>query len=95
MGGQRRLEARFQGNNIVNHPAFGYPDASFTSGTFGAIGGNGSCLERQFQVSVRFILLDARIPRGALGARRRIIPAPVQVSSVRINRHIVAAGTHR
>ena len=54
MGGQRRLETRFQGNNIVNHPAFGYPDASFTSGTFGAIGGNGSCLERQFQVSVRF-----------------------------------------
>jgi hypothetical protein len=57
LGGQKRLEARFQGNNIFNHPAFGNPDASFTSGTFGqitGISGNGSYLERQFQVGVRF-----------------------------------------
>jgi hypothetical protein len=57
LGSQRRLEARFQGNNIFNHPAFGNPDASFTSGTFGqitGISGNGSYLERQFQVGLRF-----------------------------------------
>ncbi len=57
LGAQRRLEARFQGNNIFNHPTFGNPDASFTSGTFGqitGINGNGSYLERQFQVGLRF-----------------------------------------
>jgi hypothetical protein len=57
MGGTRRLEARVQGNNIFNHPAFGNPSANTTSGTFGqitGISGNGSYIERQFQVGVRF-----------------------------------------
>jgi hypothetical protein len=58
MGGQRRLEARVQGNNIFNHPVFGNPSATTTSGTFGQITsfgqGGGSYIERQFQVGVRF-----------------------------------------
>jgi Carboxypeptidase regulatory-like domain/TonB dependent receptor len=58
LGGQRRLEARVQGNNIFNHPVFGNPSATTTSGTFGQITafgqGGGSYIERQFQVGVRF-----------------------------------------
>ena len=56
MGGQRRLESRVQGNNIFNHPVFGNPSATTTSGTFGQITafgqGGGSYIERQFQVGV-------------------------------------------
>jgi hypothetical protein len=58
MGGTRRLEARVQGNNIFNHPVFGNPSASLTSGTYGQITsfgqGGGSYIERQFQVGLRF-----------------------------------------
>jgi hypothetical protein len=56
MGGSRRL--RVQGNNIFNHPVFGNPSATTTSGTFGQITGfgqaGGSYIERQFQVGLRF-----------------------------------------
>jgi hypothetical protein len=58
MGGTRRLEARVQGNNIFNHPVFGNPQGSITSGTYGQITsfgqGGGSYIERQFQVGLRF-----------------------------------------
>ena len=53
-GGSKRAS---RANNIFNHPVFGNPNATFTSGTFGqitGINGNGSYLERQFQVGVRF-----------------------------------------
>ncbi len=57
VGGQRRLEFRFQGNNILNHPVFANPSTSITSGTFGqitGIGGGGSYPERQLQLGLRF-----------------------------------------
>ncbi len=57
IGGQRRLEFRFQGNNILNHPVFANPSSGITSGTFGqitGIGGGGSYPERQLQLGVRF-----------------------------------------
>jgi Carboxypeptidase regulatory-like domain/TonB dependent receptor-like, beta-barrel len=58
MGAQRRLEFRVQGNNIFNHPVFGNPSATTTSGTFGQITafgqGGGSYIERQIQLGLRF-----------------------------------------
>jgi hypothetical protein len=57
VGGQRRLEFRVQGNNILNHAVFANPQTGITSGTFGqitGIGGGGSYPERQFQLGLRF-----------------------------------------
>jgi hypothetical protein len=62
MGGTRRLEFRFQGNNIFNHPVFANPQGSFTDGNFGRItqvlGGGGLTnsvyIERQLQLGIRF-----------------------------------------
>ena len=55
MGGQRRLEFRVEGGNILNHAVNGNPDASFTSGTFGRITGiNGNYPERQIRLGLRF-----------------------------------------
>jgi hypothetical protein len=62
LGGTRRLEFRFQGNNIFNHAVFANPDGSFTSANFGRItqvlgGGaltNSVYIERQLQLGVRF-----------------------------------------
>jgi hypothetical protein len=57
LGGQRRLEARIEGGNILNHPVFGNPSTGITSGTFGQItgtGGGGSYPERQVRVGLRF-----------------------------------------
>jgi hypothetical protein len=56
LGGQRRVEFRFQGNNILNHPVFANPSSGITSGTFGQITGigGGSYPERQLQLGVRF-----------------------------------------
>ncbi|MGH9309563.1 MAG: hypothetical protein ACRD1U_09325, partial [Vicinamibacterales bacterium] len=56
MGGQRRIEFRVQGNNILNHPVFGNPSASITSGTFGQVTGLGAnaYIERQIQLGLRF-----------------------------------------
>jgi hypothetical protein len=62
IGGTRRLEFRFQGNNILNHPVFANPQGNVTSGTFGQItsilGGGGLTnsvyIERQIQLGVRF-----------------------------------------
>ena len=58
LGSTRRLEFRVQGNNIFNHPVFGNPSATTTSGTFGQITafgqGGGSYIERQFQIGARF-----------------------------------------
>jgi hypothetical protein len=62
LGGTRRLEFRFQGNNIFNHAVFNNPDGSFTSANFGRItqvlgGGaltNSVYIERQLQLGVRF-----------------------------------------
>ncbi len=57
IGGTRRLEYRLQAANLLNHPIWGNPSASITSGTFGqitGISGNGSYLERQIQMGLRF-----------------------------------------
>jgi hypothetical protein len=55
VGGTRRLEYRFQAGNLLNHPVYGNPNGSFTSGTFGQITGvSGSYPERQIQMGLRF-----------------------------------------
>jgi hypothetical protein len=57
MGGQRRLELRIEGGNILNHPIFGNPNGSITAGTFGqvtGIVGGGSYIERQIKLGLRF-----------------------------------------
>jgi hypothetical protein len=57
LGGHRRLEARIEAGNILNHPVFGGPSSSITSGTFGQItgsGGGGSYPERQIRAGLRF-----------------------------------------
>ena len=57
IGSTRRLEYRLQAANLLNHPVFGNPSASITSGTFGQItglDGSGSYLERQIQMGLRF-----------------------------------------
>jgi hypothetical protein len=57
VGGTRRLEYRLQAANLLNHPVFGNPSSSITSGTFGqitGISGSGSYLERQIQMGLRF-----------------------------------------
>ena len=62
LGGTRRLEFRFQGNNIFNHAVFANPQGSFTDANFGRItqvlgGGaltNSVYIERQLQLGVRF-----------------------------------------
>jgi len=56
IGATRRLEYRVQAANL-NHPVFGNPDSSITSGTFGqitSISGSGAYLERQIQMGLRF-----------------------------------------
>ena len=64
LGGQRRLEARIEAGNILNHPVFGNPETNLQSSTFGQIlnipGGGGtinanaSYVERQIRVGARF-----------------------------------------
>ncbi len=62
MGGSRRLEFRFQGNNIFNHAVFANPVGNFNDANFGRIvqvlgGGaltNSVYIERQLQLGVRF-----------------------------------------
>ena len=56
IGGTRKLEARVQANNILNHPVFGNPSSGITSGTFGQITGLGAnaYIERQIQLGLRF-----------------------------------------
>jgi Carboxypeptidase regulatory-like domain/TonB dependent receptor-like, beta-barrel len=57
IGATRRLEYRLQAANLLNHPVFGNPSTSVTSGTFGqitGISGTGSYLERQIQMGLRF-----------------------------------------
>src|SRR5262249_11224916 len=74
MGGTRRLEYRLQAANLLNHPVFGNPQGSFTSGTFGqitGISGNGSYLERQIQMGFRFSFLSFH--DGSLSRPRRAL----------------------
>jgi hypothetical protein len=55
VGGERRLEARMEAGNILNHPLYGNPSTSITSGTFGQItSSNGNYPERQIRFGVRF-----------------------------------------
>jgi hypothetical protein len=55
VGGERRLEARMEAGNILNHPLYGNPSTSITSGTFGQITiSNGNYPERQIRFGVRF-----------------------------------------
>jgi hypothetical protein len=57
VGGQRRIEARMEASNFLNHPVYGNPQGSITSGTFGQItglNGSGSYLERQIKLGLRF-----------------------------------------
>jgi hypothetical protein len=57
LGGERRLELRVEGGNILNHPIFGNPNGSITAGTFGQITGivgGGSYIERNVKLGLRF-----------------------------------------
>lgn len=55
MGAQRRLEARVEAGNVLNHMVPGNPQGSFTSGTFGQITGiNGNYPSRQVRLGLRF-----------------------------------------
>jgi hypothetical protein len=55
LGGMRRLEARMEAGNILNHVVYGGPNGSLTSGTFGRVTGiNGNYPERQVRLGLRF-----------------------------------------
>jgi hypothetical protein len=55
MGGARKLEARIEAGNVLNHGVYGTPQGSITSGTFGRVTGiNGNYPERQVRLGVRF-----------------------------------------
>jgi hypothetical protein len=55
VGGQRRLEARVEAGNVLNHMVPGNPSAATTSGTFGQITGiNGNYPARQVRLGLRF-----------------------------------------
>ena len=54
LGAQRRLEARMEAGNILNHGVWGNPQGSLTSATFGQITGvNGNYPERMIRFGVR------------------------------------------
>jgi carboxypeptidase family protein/TonB-dependent receptor-like protein len=55
LGGMRRLEARMEAGNVLNHVVYGGPNGSLTSGTFGRVTGiNGNYPERQIRLGLRF-----------------------------------------
>jgi hypothetical protein len=55
LGGMRKVEFRMEAGNILNHPVYGNPNGSFTSGTFGQITGiNGNYPERMIRLGLRF-----------------------------------------
>jgi hypothetical protein len=55
LGGSRRLEARIEAGNVLNHAVYGNPQGSITSGTYGQITGiNGNYPERQVRLGLRF-----------------------------------------
>jgi Carboxypeptidase regulatory-like domain/TonB dependent receptor-like, beta-barrel len=66
VGGNKRIEFRVEGQNILNHPVFGNPDGNVTSATFmqianipgGAAGnvglGNAVYMERNIRLGLRF-----------------------------------------
>ena len=57
VGGQRRLEFRFQAQQHLQPPGVRQPGGGITCGTFGqitGIGGGGSYPERQLQLGLRF-----------------------------------------
>ena len=55
VGGNRRLEFRVEGQNILNHPAFGNPSSNITSGTFMQITGFVNTVsERLVRLAARF-----------------------------------------
>jgi hypothetical protein len=54
IGGQRRLEARMEAGNILNHGVYNNPNGDFTSGSFGQITGvRGEYPERQIRLGLR------------------------------------------
>jgi len=55
MGGARRLEARVEAGNVLNHVVYGGPSTNLQSSTFGRITGiNGNYPERQVRLGLRF-----------------------------------------
>jgi len=55
VGGQRRIEARMEAGNILNHPLYANPSGDLTSGSFGQITGpNPNYPERMIRFGVRF-----------------------------------------
>ena len=55
LGGQRRIEARVEAGNVLNHMVPGNPSTGITSGTFGQITGiNGNYPARQVRLGLRF-----------------------------------------
>jgi hypothetical protein len=54
IGGQRRLEARMEAGNILNHGVYNNPNGDLTSGSFGQITGvRGEYPERQIRLGLR------------------------------------------
>jgi hypothetical protein len=55
LGGSRRLEARIEAGNVLNHAVYGNPNGGITGGTFGQITGiNGNYPERNVRLGLRF-----------------------------------------
>jgi hypothetical protein len=55
LGGERRIEARLEAGNVLNHAVYGNPQGSITSGTYGQITGiNGNYPERMVRLGLRF-----------------------------------------
>jgi hypothetical protein len=51
----QKVEFRMEAGNILNHPVYGNPQGSFTSGTFGQITGiNGNYPERMIRLGLRY-----------------------------------------
>jgi hypothetical protein len=52
--GNQLLEIRADSTNVLNHPVFGFPTATLTSGTFGRIRNSVASSARQIMLGVKY-----------------------------------------